>query len=119
MNGDHNEPEWQQVAGKKTTITRQVNVAESPITELFVGYLRFSTHAQAQKESANVQPFYTLPLEISSDEVESVYDALYVHFRKETVKGYTSGKNKTEVNSGGGGDGGEGDGMGELGRVKA
>ena len=43
--------------------------AESHITEIFGGKMRSAVHSQGAKESATVQPFFTLPLDIQVNKV--------------------------------------------------
>ena len=45
-------------------LTQVSSFAESHITEIFGGKMRSAVHHQGAKESATVQPFFTLPLDI-------------------------------------------------------
>uniref|UniRef100_A0A914XHD0 ubiquitinyl hydrolase 1 n=1 Tax=Plectus sambesii TaxID=2011161 RepID=A0A914XHD0_9BILA len=80
--------EWQQVLpGKKHPITRQTVTTETPLSQIFMGHVRYSIHRQGAKDSANIEQFFTLPLEIQSHEVNDVVSALSHSLRKETFKG--------------------------------
>ena len=47
--------------------------AESHITEIFGGKMRSAVHHQGAKESATVQPFFTLPLDIQVNSLVNYY----------------------------------------------
>ena len=50
-----------------------------------------------QKESATLQPFFTLQLEVQSPLIQSVNDALEKFIATERIPDYTCSKTKTEV----------------------
>lgn len=58
--------------------------------------LRSVVYQQNSKESATLQPFFTLQLDIQSDKIRTVQDALETLVARESVQGYTS-KTKQEV----------------------
>lgn len=53
-------------------------------------------YQQNSKESATLQPFFTLQLDIQSEKVRTVQEALETLVARESVQGYTS-KTKQEV----------------------
>lgn len=55
-------------------------------------------YQQSSKESATLQPFFTLQLDIQSDKIRTVQDALESLVARESVQGYTT-KTKQEVYS--------------------
>lgn len=63
---------------------------------LFCFFLRSVVYQQNSKESATLQPFFTLQLDIQSDKIRTVQEALETLVARESVQGYTS-KTKQEV----------------------
>lgn len=61
-------------------------------------FLRSVVYQQSSKESATLQPFFTLQLDIQSDKIRTVQDALESLVARESVQGYTT-KTKQEVGS--------------------
>lgn len=59
-------------------------------------FLRSVVYQQNSKESATLQPFFTLQLDIQSDKIRTVQEALETLVARESVQGYTS-KTKQEV----------------------
>lgn len=57
---------------------------------------RSVVYQQSSKESATLQPFFTLQLDIQSDKIRTVQDALESLVARESVQGYTT-KTKQEV----------------------
>jgi hypothetical protein len=55
-------------------------------------------YQQSSKESATLQPFFTLQLDIQSDKIRTVQDALESLVARESVQGYTT-KTRQEVRS--------------------
>uniref|UniRef100_A0A8C5FKP3 Ubiquitin carboxyl-terminal hydrolase n=1 Tax=Gadus morhua TaxID=8049 RepID=A0A8C5FKP3_GADMO len=89
---EESEEEWEQVGPRnKTSITRQADFVSTPITDIFGG-----THEQNSKESATLQPFFTLQLDIQSEKIRTVQEALETLVARESVQGYTS-KTKQEI----------------------
>lgn len=58
--------------------------------------IRSVVYQQNSKESATLQPFFTLQLDIQSEKVRTVQEALETLVARESVQGYTS-KSKQEV----------------------
>lgn len=55
-------------------------------------------YQQSSKDSATLQPFFTLQLDIQSDKIHTVQDALESLVARESVQGYTT-KSKQEVST--------------------
>ncbi|XP_019629435.1 PREDICTED: ubiquitin carboxyl-terminal hydrolase 10-like isoform X1 [Branchiostoma belcheri] len=92
------EDEWEQVGPKnKSTVTRTANFVRTPISDIFGGQLRSIFHQHGTRESATLQPFFTLQLDIQSEKIWTVKDALEAMVTKETIHGYTCSKTKQEV----------------------
>lgn len=95
--GEGSEDEWEQVGPRnKTSVTRQADFVQTPITGIFGGHIRSVVYQQSSKESATLQPFFTLQLDIQSDKIRTVQDALESLVARESVQGYTT-KTKQEV----------------------
>ncbi|KAM4642959.1 ubiquitin carboxyl-terminal hydrolase 10-like isoform 1-T1 [Amazona ochrocephala] len=95
--GEGSEDEWEQVGPRnKSSVTRQADFVQTPITDIFGGHIRSVVYQQSSKESATLQPFFTLQLDIQSDKIRTVQDALESLVARESVQGYTT-KNKQEV----------------------
>ncbi|XP_049719922.1 ubiquitin carboxyl-terminal hydrolase 10 isoform X2 [Loxodonta africana] len=95
--GEGSEDEWEQVGPRnKTSVTRQADFVQTPITGIFGGHIRSVVYQQTSKESATLQPFFTLQLDIQSDKIRTVQDALESLVARESVQGYTT-KTRQEV----------------------
>uniref|UniRef100_A0A673V768 Ubiquitin carboxyl-terminal hydrolase n=2 Tax=Suricata suricatta TaxID=37032 RepID=A0A673V768_SURSU len=95
--GEGSEDEWEQVGPRnRTSVTRQADFVQTPITGIFGGHIRSVVYQQSSKESATLQPFFTLQLDIQSDKIRTVQDALESLVARESVQGYTT-KTKQEV----------------------
>ncbi|XP_072836923.2 ubiquitin carboxyl-terminal hydrolase 10 isoform X2 [Pogona vitticeps] len=95
--GEGSDDEWEQVGPRnKSSVTRQADFVQTPITDIFGGHIRSVVYQQSSKESATLQPFFTLQLDIQSDKIRTVQDALESLVARESVQGYTT-KTKQEV----------------------
>ncbi|XP_069492361.1 ubiquitin carboxyl-terminal hydrolase 10 isoform X2 [Ambystoma mexicanum] len=95
--GEGSEEEWEQVGPRnKSSVTRQADFVKTLITDIFGGHIRSVVYQQSSKESATLQPFFTLQLDIQSDKIRTVQDALESLVARESVQGYTT-KTKQEV----------------------
>ncbi|KAM9410415.1 ubiquitin carboxyl-terminal hydrolase 10 isoform 2-T2 [Pholidichthys leucotaenia] len=95
--GEGSDDEWEQVGPRnKTSITRQADFVRTPITDIFGGHIRSVVYQQNSKESATLQPFFTLQLDIQSEKIRTVQEALETLVARESVQGYTS-KTKQEI----------------------
>ena len=63
----------------------------------FCFFVRSVVYQQNSKESATLQPFFTLQLDIQSEKIRTVQEALETLVARESVQGYTT-KTKQEVN---------------------
>lgn len=89
---------WEQVGPKnKSVITRHATVDQSPIMDLFGGVIRSAVRKSGEKDSATLQPFFTLQLDIQPESVNSVRDALDHLVSKEVLTDVTSGKTNQQV----------------------
>ncbi|XP_062868718.1 ubiquitin carboxyl-terminal hydrolase 10 isoform X2 [Trichomycterus rosablanca] len=96
-NEEGSDDEWEQVGPRnKTSITRQADFIRTPITDIFGGHIRSVVYQQSSKESATLQPFFTLQLDIQSEKIRTVQEALETMVARESVQGYTT-KTKQEI----------------------
>uniref|UniRef100_A0A3P9HH96 Ubiquitin carboxyl-terminal hydrolase n=1 Tax=Oryzias latipes TaxID=8090 RepID=A0A3P9HH96_ORYLA len=94
---EESDDEWEQVGPRnKISITRQADFVRTPITDIFGGHIRSVVYQQNSKESATLQPFFTLQLDIQSEKIRTVQEALETLVARESVQGYTS-KTKQEI----------------------
>ncbi|KAG9352503.1 hypothetical protein JZ751_020917 [Albula glossodonta] len=94
---DGSEDEWEQVGPRnKTSVTRQADFIRTPITDIFGGHIRSVVYQHSSKESATLQPFFTLQLDIQSEKTRTVQEALEALVARESVQGYTT-KTKQEI----------------------
>ncbi|XP_032830745.2 ubiquitin carboxyl-terminal hydrolase 10 isoform X2 [Petromyzon marinus] len=94
---EEEEEEWEQVGPRnRSAITRSAEFVRSPITDIFGGCIRSAVYQAGVKESATLQPFFTLPLDVSAERVWTLRDALEGLVAREAVQGYTT-KNRQEV----------------------
>ncbi|XP_076029956.1 ubiquitin specific protease 10 isoform X1 [Oratosquilla oratoria] len=92
------EDEWKVMGPRKRScVTRTAHFSPSPISAIFWGQLRSNLHQAGGHTTANLQPFTTLPLDIQSQRVESVHDALEQLVSREEITGYTCSKTHQEV----------------------
>ncbi|GFQ92680.1 ubiquitin carboxyl-terminal hydrolase 10 [Trichonephila clavata] len=99
-NGDvsDGEEEWQVIGSKhKGMVTRKVAEHKTPISDLLGGQIKSFLTTSGNKTSASIQPFFTLQLDIQSESVTSVSEALKEMTVKEPIQGYTCAKTKQEV----------------------
>ncbi|KAM5138751.1 ubiquitin carboxyl-terminal hydrolase 10 [Mantella aurantiaca] len=95
--GEGSDEEWEQVGPRnKSSVTRQADFVQTPITDIFGGHMRSVVYQQSSKESATLQPFFTLQLDIQSEKIRTVQEALESLVARESVQGYTT-KTKQEV----------------------
>jgi len=91
---------WEQVRSRNRTVYNCVaNGESSPVSAIFRGQICSVLHQLGQKESASLQPFFTLQLDIQSENIKSVQDALDQLVSKESLQGYTCTKSKQEVDA--------------------
>ena len=87
-NEDDDGGEWMtKIKGKSATICSQVNTfGTSPVNDLFAGTVRSILDKKSTREtSVNVQPFYTLQLDINDSRVNSIEDAIKLYQTSEYI----------------------------------
>ena len=79
--------EWQQIGRKnKVQVTRNTSNNEpSPVSKLFGGLTRSVVSKAGTKESATLQPFLSVQLDIQHSQIDHVRDALCHFTRKEQI----------------------------------
>ncbi|KAI9137417.1 hypothetical protein BKA69DRAFT_1098103 [Paraphysoderma sedebokerense] len=83
--------DWIEVGPKnKVSVTRSIEIEESPISKIFGGKLRSVVKRSGCKDSVTVEPFQSLPLDITPDNVLTIEDAINHLTMPETLEGYTS-----------------------------
>ncbi|EDO40519.1 predicted protein [Nematostella vectensis] len=88
--------DWEQVGPRnKSSITRVASFPSSLISDIFGGCLRSSVHQTGAKESANVEPFFCLQLDIQN--VSCIEDALNHLTVKEELQGFTCSKTNAQI----------------------
>lgn len=79
----------------KGCVTRRTEVIKTPISDIFGGHLRSRIHRAGDLSSDNIQPFFTLQLNIEN--ASSVGEALESLVSKNKLEGVTSSKTNEEV----------------------
>ncbi|KAI8368165.1 uncharacterized protein BYT42DRAFT_585532 [Radiomyces spectabilis] len=75
---DGTDDEWLEVGPKnKTSNLRSTGFEESPISNIFGGKIRSVLRCPGAKDSANLEPFQSLPLDIQPENVASIQDAIH------------------------------------------
>ncbi|KAI8075836.1 uncharacterized protein B0P05DRAFT_512183 [Gilbertella persicaria] len=88
-----NSEEWLEVGAKnKTSNLRSTGFEESPVSKIFGGKVRSVLRCPGAKDSINLEPFQSLPLDIQPDNVHSIEDAIANMTVPETMHDYTSPK---------------------------
>ncbi|KAI8808279.1 cysteine proteinase [Cladochytrium replicatum] len=83
--------EWTQVGRKnKPTVVRSTEVVESPIYHMFGGRMRSVLKSSGNKQSATLEPFQSLQIDIAPDQVKTIEDGLRRLTAVETLEGFTS-----------------------------
>jgi ubiquitin carboxyl-terminal hydrolase 10 len=60
------------------------------VTEIFGGKMRSVVRKKGLKASASIEPFFSLPLDVKSDEVATINDALRLYMTSEKLSDYTA-----------------------------
>ncbi|XP_078435987.1 ubiquitin-specific protease 24 isoform X2 [Wolffia australiana] len=80
---------WETVGPKnKSAVTRTQSFLPSELSDIFGGQTRSVVKSRGNKASATVQPFLLLHLDIFSDNVRTIEDALRLFSAPETLEGY-------------------------------
>lgn len=89
--GDEENPcaeEWVEVGkGNKTSTVLETKFSTSVITQMFCARVRSVLRRRGVKPSITFQPYDCLPLDISSDRINTLEEALLAFFAKETIEG--------------------------------
>jgi len=100
---DDNPDDWQEVGAKgKGCVTRRVTNSshvQTPIQSMALGMCRSSVKSETGDNSATLQPFYTLQLDIQDQAIQSVTDALGQNFANEKLDGFICSKTKKEIDA--------------------
>lgn len=87
--------EWETVGPKnRSALTRTHMAILSPLSGIFGGQLYSVVKAKGNKASATVQPFLVLHLDILSEAVQSLEDALKFFAAPESLEGYKAPSSK-------------------------
>ncbi|XP_015118289.1 ubiquitin carboxyl-terminal hydrolase 10 [Diachasma alloeum] len=98
LNASYNsgDEEWKVMGPKnKGSITRCTEFERTPLSDIFRGQLRSRILRQGDQSTDNVQPFFTLQLDI--EKAESVKAALEILVGKDLVEGMTCSKTKQQI----------------------
>ncbi|KAL0117483.1 hypothetical protein PUN28_010361 [Cardiocondyla obscurior] len=96
INNDHDEEEWQVMGPKnKGAVTRCTEFGRTPISDIFRGQLRSRVSRAGEQPTDNVQPFFTLQLDVQK--AESVKHALEILVGKDQVEGMTCSKTRQQI----------------------
>ncbi|KAI5054926.1 hypothetical protein GOP47_0030437 [Adiantum capillus-veneris] len=92
------EDDWETVGPKnRTAVIRTHTFCKSALTDIFGGELCSVVKTKGSKASATVQPFLVLHLDILSEAVHTVEDALRLFAAPETLEGYRATAGKAAV----------------------
>ncbi|KAI8972996.1 hypothetical protein BDB01DRAFT_844989 [Pilobolus umbonatus] len=84
---------WLEVGMKnKTSNLRMTGFHDSPISKIFGGKVRSVLRCPGAKDSINLEPYQSLPLDIQPDNVHSIEDAIANMTLPEIMHDYTSPK---------------------------
>ncbi|XP_043259752.1 ubiquitin carboxyl-terminal hydrolase 10-like isoform X2 [Colletes gigas] len=96
MNYNNGEEEWKVMGPKnKGSITRCTEFGRTPLSDIFRGQLRSRVSRAGEQPTDNVQPFFTLQLDI--EKAESVKSALEILVGKDQLEGMTCSKTKQQI----------------------
>ncbi|KAJ0976138.1 hypothetical protein J5N97_018103 [Dioscorea zingiberensis] len=86
---------WETVGPKnKSAVTRTQKFMPSQLSAIFGGQLRSVVKARGNKASATVQPYLLLHLDIHSESVNTIEDALHLFSAPEALEGYKTSAGK-------------------------
>ena len=98
---EEDDDDWKEVGARgRSCVTRRVadlSQVTTPIQALALGLCRSCVKSEAGDNSATLQPFFTLQLDIQDDSITSVGDALIQNFASEKLDGYICSKTKKEI----------------------
>jgi len=95
--------DWQEVGAKgKSCVTRRVangSHVQTPIQSMALGMCRSCVKSETGDNSATLQPFYTLQLDIQDQTVQNITEALAQNFANEKLDGFICSKTKKEIDA--------------------
>ncbi|PNF32295.1 hypothetical protein B7P43_G16678 [Cryptotermes secundus] len=93
---DEDDTEWTVMGRKnKGSITRRADFGRTPISDIFRGHLRSRVQRAGDQSTDNVQPFFTLQLDI--EKAQSVKDALEILVGRDQLEGVTCSRTNQEI----------------------
>lgn len=93
---ENDSKEWQVLdTNNKGSIMRRTDFAKTPIRDIFGGLLKSKIHRTGDHVTENIQPFFTLQLNI--EKVKTVSEALEALVSKTQLEGVTSSNTNEEV----------------------
>ncbi|RWS29170.1 ubiquitin carboxyl-terminal hydrolase-like protein 4 [Leptotrombidium deliense] len=99
INCDDDSSLWREVGPRhKALPMRSTNVVATPISDIFGGSI-LSVRTAGKDVCGNRQPFFTLQLDIQSEKIKSIEDALKMFTSSESLQGYTCPKTKQNVDA--------------------
>ncbi|XP_065868511.1 ubiquitin carboxyl-terminal hydrolase 24 isoform X2 [Euphorbia lathyris] len=85
--------EWETVGPKnKSAVTRTQSFIPSELSDIFGGQLRSVVRARGNTDSATIQPYLLLHLDIYPEAVSTIEDALHLFAAPENLEGYRAAK---------------------------
>ncbi|XP_053953660.1 PDZ and LIM domain protein Zasp [Anastrepha ludens] len=89
--------EWQMICNNrnKGSVTRQTDFGRTPLSDIFRGELRSRLQREGEHSTDDIQPFFTLQLNI--EKAASVKEALEILVGRDQLEGVTGSKTKQEV----------------------
>ncbi|XP_008554104.1 ubiquitin carboxyl-terminal hydrolase 10-A [Microplitis demolitor] len=95
-NCENGSNEWKVMGPRnKGSVTRCTTLGRTPLSDIFRGQLRSRVYRQGQESTDNVQPFFTLQLDI--EKAQSVQNALDILVCKDRVEGMVCSKTKKQI----------------------
>ncbi|XP_057337928.1 ubiquitin carboxyl-terminal hydrolase 10 [Microplitis mediator] len=95
-NCENGSNEWKVMGPRnKGSVTRCTTLGRTPLSDIFRGQLRSRVYRQGQESTDNVQPFFTLQLDI--EKAQSVQNALDILVCKDRVEGMLCSKTKKQI----------------------
>ncbi|CAH8364398.1 unnamed protein product [Eruca vesicaria subsp. sativa] len=89
VSSGNEDDEWETVGPKnKSAVTRTQSFVPSELSDIFGGQLRSVVKAKGNKDSATVQPYLLLHLDIHPEAVCTIEDALHLFSAPEDLEGY-------------------------------
>lgn len=93
--------EWQEI-GKKNkiySISSSLQFNTTLISILFNGRMRSSLSSRLSASSINIQPFYSLSLDIASPHIHNINDAIDTYMSSTTIEGYRINTKTAQYNT--------------------